>query len=89
MAIKFKITPARVNEVLSPVEYFGLVEGESSANYNAMLKFMVNEKGEYLSAAEARERMKAENMQAFWAEHLPAFAKALKDAFVSPTNAGG
>ena len=86
--IKFVITPARINEVLSPVEYFGLVEGSLSSSYHAMLKFMVDESGAYMPEKQAIEQMKLISMDDFWKIHLPAFSKALADAFISPTNGG-
>ena len=89
MTIKFLVTAERVNEVLTPSEYFGLTEGKTTANYHAMLKFMADDKGEYLTPEQAVKAMDAAgNMRAFWDEHLPAFSRALRDAFVSPTNAG-
>lgn len=87
--IKFLVSPDRINEVLSPVEYFGLIEGNLKSNYHAMLKFMVDENGVYLNEGQAIDRMKSISMTDFWREHLPAFSKALADAFVPPTSAGG
>lgn len=86
--IKFIVSPDRINAVLSPVEYFGLVEGDLKANYHTMLKFMVDADGNYLDEKTATEQMKKINMDDFWKIHLPAFSKALTDAFVSPTNGG-
>jgi hypothetical protein len=87
--IKFLVTAERVNKELSPNEYFGLIEGSAAENYHAMLRFMVNEKGEYLTIEQAKKAMRETDMEAFWNEHMPAFGKALSEAFVSPTNAGG
>ena len=87
--IKFLITKERVNEKLSPNEYFGLIEGDMGENYHAMLRFMVDDNNQYLTIAQAKKKMRETDMDTFWSEHLPAFAQALKDAFVSPTSADG
>jgi hypothetical protein len=86
--IKFLITRERVNEVLTPPEYFGLLEGSMTENYHAMLRFMVDDDNKYLTNAQAVKVMRDTDMDTFWKEHLPAFARSLKEAFVSPMNAG-
>jgi hypothetical protein len=86
--IRFLVTTERVNEILTPSEYFGLVEGKIAANYHAMLKFMVDDKDNYLTVKQAEKIVDEGGMNAFYKDYLPAFAQALKDAFVSPTSAG-
>jgi hypothetical protein len=89
MGIRFLVSADRINKVLSPPEYFGLGEGHLSDQYKIMLKFMVDEAGNYLTADEAEAQMRSINMEVFFIESLPAFVQSMKDAFVSPTSAGG
>ena len=89
MTIKFLVTIDRINAVMNPVEYFGLMEGKMVEHFHAMLKFMVDDDGNYLTEAQALEVMRGTDMKSFWSDHASAFAKALRDAFVSPTKGGG
>jgi len=89
MGVRFIISADRINDVLSPVEYFGLSEGKLSDQYRVMMKFMADEEGNFLTAEEAEAQMRTINMKTFWSEYLPAFVHAMKDVFVTPTSAGG
>ena len=88
MTVQLKVTPERFDEIFSVEEWFSMGELSNIQLYEKMLGFVVDDKGEYLSEAEARLAFK-EVLKKDWNAYVIKFLEAINSAFVDPTKGGG
>lgn len=86
--IKLKVIAERFDTIFSIEEWIGFARLTNTQIYEKMLQFVVNEEGEYLTTEQARALF-SRLPKKEWGECLLAFTRAVRDAFVSPTNGGG
>lgn len=85
--IKLLVTQEKFDEVFSIDDWFNFDSMPQNEVYNKMLLFVVNENDEYVTVDEARAKFK-EVKKSEWLEYVTEFIKAVKNAFVNPTNGG-
>lgn len=89
--MKFVIQLDKLLKEMPPSEYFGIVQGNPIATYNAMLKCVADDDGNRLSPTAARaavDEMSNSSMAEF-AHVQNEFIKAFTDTLVNPTSANG
>ena len=89
--MKFVIQLDKLLKEMSPSEYFGIVQGNQIATYNAMLKCVTDDSGNPLTGADAKhaiDSMSNKSMSEF-ARVQNEFIKAFTDVLVNPTSGNG
>lgn len=87
MGVKIVVTQEKFDQVFSIDDWMNFGELSQKDIYEKILNFVVDDAGEPVTVEQARVMFKSVP-KAEWIEHLNAFATAVKDAFVNPTNGG-
>jgi hypothetical protein len=85
--IKLLVTQAKFDEVFSIDDWFNFDAMPQNEIYQKMLLFVVDENNEPVGIDKARELFK-EVKKSEWLDYLTQFIKAVREAFVNPTNGG-
>jgi hypothetical protein len=87
MEIKLIVTREKFDDVLTIDDWMNFSHLSSKDVYSYMLKFVVDDNGNYVDESMAKNMFKTVK-KSEWVKYQNEFTKAIVDAFVNPMNAG-
>ena len=82
------VTQAKFDELFSIDDWFRFAEMTNRELYEKLLLFVANDEGEPMIIEQARKEF-GKIPRKEWSNYVTEFYKAVSDAFVNPTIAGG
>jgi hypothetical protein len=82
------VTQAKFDELFSIDDWFAFSEMTNKQLYEKMILFAANDEGESLTPEQARAEFR-KIARKEWPSYVTEFYRAVSDAFVNPTSAGG
>lgn len=87
MTVNLKVTQEKFDEFFSIDDWFSFSSMTNKEMYEKMILFVVDDKGEPVTPAQARAMFKTVK-KSEWGQYVADFIKLVGEAFVSPTSGG-